>query len=142
MVRIMKSLVMAAIAILFTTLLAGCFGTTLTTGGGRINSPAGTLIIMNESFSNATNQGESQAKQKELTLTLFKEDDSPYSSEEYDKIMAKKFSLKDSSGDSYDLAYGGLDDDDFMLMIGFTVPESASGFKLKYPDSNPIILRH
>lgn len=142
MVRIMKSLATAVITILFTSLLAGCFGTTLTTGGGRIDSPAGTLIIKDESFSSATNQDGSQAKQKELTLTLFKEDTSQYSSEEYDKIMAKKFSLKDSSGNSYDLAYSGLDDDDFMLMIGFTFPESASGFKLKYPDSNPIILRH
>ena len=53
---------------------------------------------------------------------------------------APGFSLQDSKGNKYDVSSSGLDDDGFMLVLGFTVPESASGFKLEYPDSNPIVL--
>ena len=123
-------------------ILAGCAGTTLTTGGGRIKSPAGTLIIKDESLDNASNQNGSQTAQKEYYLTVYKEDASPFSEDEFGKIMAKKFSLKDSKGKKYDVSSSGLDDDGFMLVLGFTVPESASGFKLEYPDSNPIVLRY
>ncbi len=141
MTRTMK---LAAVlwGVLIVSLLAGCVGTTLTAGGGRIESPAGILIIKDEALDDASNQDKSQARKKQLTLTLFKEDTGPFSEDEYQKVMARKFTLSDSKGHTYDPAFSSLEDSDFMLILGFSVPESASGFKLGYPDSNPIILRH
>ncbi len=142
MKRLLKFFLTVTLSIFFMIFLVGCYGTTLTAGGGRIKSPAGVLVIKDETFGYATNPGGSKSKNMEMTLTIFKKDTTAFTEDEYDKIMSQKFTLEDSKGNQYDLAYGGLEDDNFLIMIGFIVPESASGFKLRYPNSNPIILRH
>lgn len=139
---IIKSTVFITTSSFILLFLAGCFGTTLTAGAGRFQSPAGILIIKDENLGVATNQSGAQVKNNELTLTIFKKDNNAFTEDEFNKIMSQQFSLEDNKGNKYQLAYSGLIDDNFLLMIGFIVPDSASGFRLKYQNSNPIILRN